>query len=182
VVGLFWCRPPRPSGFFFFFFFLSGASQIVCAFTSRVKESRLRCAVAARKPLLTEAQRQARLEFALEHAAMTAQDWRAIPVTDEKSFRSCQTRSRKVYRVAGTRFVSRSSFSVWQNTANRETGRHVSVNVKCVTFVCMLYRLGYGLHGKKEFVVVTKILVNFSGTKTKLVSELGILFRQPSFC
>lgn len=61
---------------------------------------------AARKPLLTQVQRQRRLDFARRHAHWTAIQWQSVVFSDEKIFRAANNRtSSLVTRTPAQRFL-----------------------------------------------------------------------------
>jgi len=65
--------------------------------------SGLHCHVAADKPELSEAQKAARLEWALAHQNMTEEEWCSVVFCDETSFRSDQHAKKRCWRPRGTR-------------------------------------------------------------------------------
>lgn len=73
-------------------------SLLVC----RLRTTGIRWRVAAKKTFLTEAHRQARLQWAYEHQATPVEEWRSVVFTDESSHRSDQCRSKRVWRMANT--------------------------------------------------------------------------------
>ena len=68
-----------------------------------MKDTGVKCHVAADKPELTEQQKAARLQWAQQHQGMTAEDWCSVVFSDESSFRSDQHCKKRVWRERGTR-------------------------------------------------------------------------------
>lgn len=71
---------------------------------SRVRKSELRCRYAARKLILKQEHKEARLSFALEFIVYDIDFWRNVIFTDEKIFQSMNCGRIRVYRPANTRF------------------------------------------------------------------------------
>ena len=86
---------------------LAADGTLVCTQTvrNRLREAGLRGCVAAKKPLLSKANKKARLEFARAHSAWSAEDWQRVLWSDESSFELFNTH-RRVYvrRREGERF------------------------------------------------------------------------------
>lgn len=91
--------------------------------------------VAARKPLLTEAQREQRMGYALENVN---RDWSKVIFSDEKVFQTDDYRKKLVYRPKNTRFDE----SYIQTT--RRSGR-----------ICAGIWAWIGLHGPGELTMIS---------------------------
>ena len=72
-------------------------------FHCRLNRSGLRCRKAARKPVLSQETRRARLAFALANVGRPLAYWRRVIFSDEKTFRSDANGAVRVWREAGTR-------------------------------------------------------------------------------
>jgi transposase len=89
----------------------------------RVREiSDLRCHPAAKKPFLTEANKEQRIGFALQNYLEPPAFWEKVIFTDEKIFQSCYNGRLRVYRPPRTRFEEKFT------QKDRNSGRF-SVNV-----------------------------------------------------
>lgn len=88
----------------------------------RIKESELGYHVAAKKMLLTQEKKQARLLYALNHINYDPQFWENVVFSDEKSFQSSKNGTIHIYRPRNTRYEER-----YINNSDRQ-GRF-SVNV-----------------------------------------------------
>lgn len=69
----------------------------------RLKDAGFRSCVAARKPLLRAASKNARLQFALQLASWTSEDWSHVIFSDESTFSTRQDQRARVWRLSGTR-------------------------------------------------------------------------------
>lgn len=89
----------------------------------RIKEvSELRCHPAAKKPYLSEPNKEQRVGFALEYYLKPLGFWDSVIFTDEKVFQSCYNGRIRVYRPSKTRFDEKFT------QKDRSSGRF-SVNV-----------------------------------------------------
>lgn len=70
----------------------------------RLQEAGLQNHIAAQKPLLTESQRRARLEFAREVAEWTVENWREVVFTDESTFSTRWHQQQRVWRPFNCRY------------------------------------------------------------------------------
>ncbi|KAH6924141.1 hypothetical protein HPB50_012805 [Hyalomma asiaticum] len=92
-------------------------------FRRRLRTAGLRSHVAAEKPLLTAANKDARRRFAKLHESWTAEEWGRVIFSDESTFSTRQDQRLRVWRLPGTRSdldnvqsvsaSGRSSVSVW---------------------------------------------------------------------
>ncbi|XP_075530153.1 uncharacterized protein LOC142563485 [Dermacentor variabilis] len=70
----------------------------------RLREAALRSRIAAQKPLLTVANKTARLKFAVDHRSWKVEDWKYVIFSDESTFSSRWEKQRRVWRMENTRF------------------------------------------------------------------------------
>lgn len=78
-----------------------GASDVTIR--RRLRNAGLRSAMAAQKPLLTPANKDSRLAFAMQHASWTAADWGRVVFSDESTFSTRQDQRVRVWRPRGSR-------------------------------------------------------------------------------
>lgn len=69
----------------------------------RLRSVGLRSAIAAQKPLLSAANKEARLRFAISHQSWTVEDWGRVVFSDESTFSTKQDQRVRVWRLQGTR-------------------------------------------------------------------------------
>lgn len=69
----------------------------------RLRTAGLRSRVAAQKPLLTAANKDARRQFAELHEAWTSEEWGRVIFSDESTFSTRQDQRLRVWRLPGTR-------------------------------------------------------------------------------
>lgn len=74
-----------------------------CTVRRRLHEAGLTSRMAAQKPLLTEAHKAKRLQFAQEHETWTAEEWRKVIFTDESTFCTKLHQRKRVWRLANQR-------------------------------------------------------------------------------
>lgn len=73
----------------------------------RIGKSELKNCTSAKKTILTEEQKQARILFCLNYVYRPLEFWNNVVFTDEKVFQSCNDGHIRVYRPANTRFHER---------------------------------------------------------------------------
>lgn len=86
------------------------------------KNSELRNKVAAKKPFLTDINKEQRMGFALEYLPQGMNFWEKVVFTDEKTFQSYYNGQLRVYRPPNTRYEER-------YTQHVKTSGRFSVNV-----------------------------------------------------
>lgn len=70
----------------------------------RIKENGLKCSAAAKKPALSQINKERRLHFANEYIHRNQDFWNSVIFTDEKNFQSCYKGKIRVYRPPNCRF------------------------------------------------------------------------------
>ncbi|KAH6930546.1 hypothetical protein HPB50_014673 [Hyalomma asiaticum] len=88
----------------------------------RLREAALQSRIAALKPLLTYANKTARLKFAVDHRSWTVEDWKYVIFPDESTFSSRWDQQKRVWRMENTRFYP-------QNIKEVAASGRTSVNV-----------------------------------------------------
>lgn len=71
----------------------------------RLHEANLRSRVPSQKPLVSAANRQARLLFAQSHASWPVEHWRYVMFSDESTFSTRWDQRQRIWRAENTRYV-----------------------------------------------------------------------------
>ncbi|XP_077486466.1 uncharacterized protein LOC144097693 [Amblyomma americanum] len=69
----------------------------------RPREAAVRIRIAAQKPLLTVANKTARLKFAVDHRSWRVEDWKCVIFSDESTFSTRWDQQKRVWRMENTR-------------------------------------------------------------------------------
>lgn len=73
---------------------------------NRLHEVGLRSRVAPKKPLLTDRNKENRLQFCQDHAPWTEREWEAVVFSDESTFTTSWHQMQRVYRPVHYRLVT----------------------------------------------------------------------------